>query len=49
MFVSFLGLELGPRRPGSPGQRLNLGVFEVRGRAGQRQACTYLSSVRSVQ
>lgn len=41
MFVSSLGLEIGPCRPGSPGQSLNLGLFEARGMSRQRQACTF--------
>lgn len=41
MFVSSLGLEMGPCRPGSPGQSLNLGLFEARGKSMQRQACTF--------
>lgn len=36
MFVSFLGLELDPFRPGSPGLSLNLGLFGVRGRSREK-------------
>lgn len=46
MFVSFLGLELDPFRPGSPGLSLNLDLFGVRGRSREK-AGLYLSFLHS--
>lgn len=46
MFVSSLGLELDPFRPGSPGLSLNLGLFEAMGRS-RAKAGLYLSFLHS--